>query len=195
MWNAVLDAGKKHKLMVIAPAHHRRIQAGILSWGQDMDHQHNPFQCNLGYQVSLSGKGQWSKESDYIGKEALEKMKSQLKNGEKPYKLQLVGLEFGGKLVEDYANDFWLISNDKGGKPVGFIAQELGKDIPTAEGEAPFEGTLYRNVSWEEKYKTIKQYLRKCNFFYQCLIFRFPSKKFIDLFCCSHFFYCIKKFY
>jgi glycine cleavage system aminomethyltransferase T len=47
MWNAVLDAGKKHSLMVIAPAHHRRIQAGILSWGQDMDHQHNPFQCNL----------------------------------------------------------------------------------------------------------------------------------------------------
>ena len=37
MWNAVLEAGKKHNLMVIAPAHHRRIQAGILSWGQDMD--------------------------------------------------------------------------------------------------------------------------------------------------------------
>jgi len=48
-----------HKLMVIAPAHHRRIQAGILSWGQDMDQEHNPFQCNLGYQVSLSGKNQW----------------------------------------------------------------------------------------------------------------------------------------
>ncbi|HIC42627.1 MAG TPA: aminomethyl transferase family protein, partial [Pelagibacterales bacterium] len=44
MWNAVLEAGKKHSLMVIAPAHHRRIQAGILSWGQDMDNQHNPFQ-------------------------------------------------------------------------------------------------------------------------------------------------------
>ena len=56
MWNAVLEAGKKHSLMVIAPAHHRRIQAGILSWGQDMDQQHNPFQCNLGYQVCLSGK-------------------------------------------------------------------------------------------------------------------------------------------
>jgi acyl dehydratase len=69
MWNAVLEAGKKHNLMVIAPAHHRRIQAGILSWGQDMDNQHNPFQCNLGYQVSLSGKGEWKKTTDYIGKE------------------------------------------------------------------------------------------------------------------------------
>ena len=74
MWNAVLDAGKKHSLMVIAPAHHRRIQAGILSWGQDMDAQHNPFQCNLGYQVSLSGKGEWNKKADYVGKAALEKM-------------------------------------------------------------------------------------------------------------------------
>ena len=41
-------------------------------------------------------------------------------------------------------------------KTVGFIAQELGKVIPTAEVEAPFEGTMNRNVSWEEKYKTIK---------------------------------------
>ena len=122
MWNTVLKAGKKHKLMVIAPAHHRRIQAGILSWGQDMDHEHNPFQCNLGYQVSLSGKGQWNKQADYIGKEPLETMKQQLKNGEKPYKLQLVGLELtGGKPIEDYANDFWLISNANGGKPVGYI--------------------------------------------------------------------------
>ena len=76
---------------------------GILSWGQDLDHEHNPFQCNLGYQVSLSGKGEWNKQSDYVGKESLEKMKQQLKNGEKPYKLQLVGLELGGKPIEDYA--------------------------------------------------------------------------------------------
>jgi len=51
LWNAVLEAGKKHSLMVIAPAHHRRIAAGILSWGQDMDSETLPFQCNLDYQV------------------------------------------------------------------------------------------------------------------------------------------------
>ena len=121
MWNAVLEAGKKHQLMVIAPAHHRRIQAGILSWGQDMDQQHNPFQCNLGYQVSLSGKGEWKKTSDYVGKQALEKMKAEIKAGKKPYKLQLVGLELGGKPIDDYAPDFWLISNEDGGDPVGFV--------------------------------------------------------------------------
>ena len=122
MWNAVLDAGKKHKLMVIAPAHHRRIQAGILSWGQDMDQQHNPFQCNLGYQVSLSGKGEWNKKADYVGKAALEKMGADIKAGQKPYKLQLVGMELGGKPIDDYAPDFWLVSPESGGDPVGFLS-------------------------------------------------------------------------
>ena len=51
MWNAVLEAGEEFGLMVIAPAHHRRIAAGILSWGQDLDHETSPFQVNLSYQV------------------------------------------------------------------------------------------------------------------------------------------------
>jgi aminomethyltransferase len=148
MWNAVLEAGKKHKLMVIAPAHHRRIQAGILSWGQDMDMQHNPYQCNLGYQVSLSGKGEWNKTSDYVGKAALEKMGKELKDGKKPYALQLVGLELGGKPIDDYAPDFWLISNESGEDPVGFITSPWWhpeKKTNIAMGYVPFDGTLNAN--------------------------------------------------
>ena len=148
MWNAVLDAGKKHNLMVIAPAHHRRIQAGILSWGQDMDQQHNPFQCNLGYQVSLSGKGEWAKKGDYVGKAALEKMGAELKDGKKPYKLQLVGLELGGKPIEEYAPDFWLVSPESGGDPVGFITSPWyhpEKKQNIAMGYVPFDGTLNAN--------------------------------------------------
>ena len=145
MWNAVLETGKKHNLMVIAPAHHRRIQAGILSWGQDMDNQHNPFQCNLGYQISLSGKGEWNKSSNYIGKEVLEKMKVDLQAGKKPYKLQLVGMTLGGKPIEEYAPDFWLISPAEGGDPCGYITSpwyhpEQGRNI--AMGYVPFDGTL-----------------------------------------------------
>ena len=148
MWNAVLDAGKKHKLMVIAPAHHRRIQAGILSWGQDMDQQHNPYQCNLGYQVSLSGKGEWNKKADYVGKVALEKMGADIKAGKKPYKLQLVGFELGGKPIEDYAPDFWLISNADGGDPVGFVTSPWyhpEKKTNIAMGYVPYDGTLNAN--------------------------------------------------
>ena len=47
------------------------------------------FNVILGYQVSLSGKGEWNKKANYIGKAALEKMGAQLKSGKKPYKLQL----------------------------------------------------------------------------------------------------------
>ena len=148
MWNAVLEAGKKHKLMVIAPAHHRRIQAGILSWGQDMDYQHNPFQCNLGYQVSLSGKGEWNKKSDYVGKKVLEQMRDELRDGKKPYKLQLVGMELGGKPIEEYAPDFWLVSGEGGGEPIGFITSPWyhpEKKTNIAMGYVPYDGTLNAN--------------------------------------------------
>ena len=134
MWNAVLEAGKKHNLMVIAPAHHRRIAAGILSWGQDMDHETLPFQCNLGYQVPRK------KRADYIGKAALEKARAEIEAGRPPFKTTLVGITLGGKPIEDYAPDFWPISDDDGGEPVGFVTSpwfspELGTNI--AMGHVP----------------------------------------------------------
>ena len=115
LWNAILEAGKAHDLMVIAPAHHRRIAAGILSWGQDMDAETLPFQCNLGYQVPRT------KEADYIGKARLEEVRALIESGTPPFTLTLVGLVLGGKPIEDYAPDFWLISGPDGGDPVGYV--------------------------------------------------------------------------
>ena len=135
MWYAVLEAGKKHNLKVIAPAHHRRIAAGILSWGQDLDAETYPFQCNLGYQVPRK------KTADYIGKEALEAMRAKMEAGEKPYSNQLVGFVLGGKQIEEYAPDFWLISED-GSTPIGYLTSpwyspELQTNI--AMGYVPYE--------------------------------------------------------
>ena len=115
LWNEVLEVGKKHSLMVIAPAHHRRIAAGILSWGQDLDFETLPFQCNLGYQVPRN------KKSNYVGKEALETARRQMEEGQPPFKTILVGMVFGGKPVDDYAPDFWLISGPEGGDAVGYV--------------------------------------------------------------------------
>lgn len=128
MWYAVLEAGKAHNLMVIAPAHHRRIAAGILSWGQDLDAETLPFQCNLGYQVPRL------KTADYIGKAKLEDVRAQLEAGNPPYAQTLVGLKLGGKPIEDYANDFWLISDETGDDPLGYVTSpwyspELGCNI------------------------------------------------------------------
>ena len=91
---------------------------------------------------------EWNKKADYVGKKALEKMKDELQAGKKPYKLQLVGLEFGGKPVEDYAPDFWLISPESGGDPVGFITSPWyhpEKKQNIAMGYVPFDGTLNAN--------------------------------------------------
>lgn len=115
VWHAILAAGEKHNLMVIAPAHHRRIAAGILSYGQDMDHETNPFQCNLGHMVPKTKPG------DYVGKPVLERTREQVEAGKPPFHNQLVGMKLGGKPIEDYAPDFWLVTDENTGDPIGFL--------------------------------------------------------------------------
>ena len=114
VWNAVVEAGEEFGLQVVAPAHHRRIAAGILSWGQDMDFETSPFQVNLYYQVPRN------KEADYIGKKELERQRAVIDGGDFPFKMRMVGLIFGGKQITDYAPDFWLIA-DTDGNDMGYI--------------------------------------------------------------------------
>jgi glycine cleavage system aminomethyltransferase T len=145
MWNAVLEAGQRHNLVVIAPAHHRRIAAGILSWGQDMDAETLPFQVNLGYQVPRK------KVADYIGKQALESARDALESGRPPYTHTLVGMKFGGRPIDDYAPDFWLISAVEGGDAVGYVTSpwyspELGTNI--AMGHVPVSLTTLGTELW-----------------------------------------------
>ena len=128
LWHALLDAGKPHQLMVTAPGHQRRIQAGILSWGQDIDHETVPFQCNLAYQVPRK------KQGDYIGRTALERMRAEIVAGRPPFSMVMVGMKLGGKPIDDYAPDFWLVSDADGGDPIGYLtspwhAPELGSNI------------------------------------------------------------------
>lgn len=106
MWNAVLEAGKKHNLKVIAPGHHRRIEAGILSYNQDMDIENNPYQCGLGWQVDFS-------KEDFIGKEALAKIKAD------GVTHKLAGLRMGGKPITWYAADFYHVLHE--GVVVGYV--------------------------------------------------------------------------
>lgn len=131
LWNAVLDAGKAHELAVIAPAHHRRVAAGILSWGQDMDNETLPFQVNLGYQVPRTKAG------DYVGRAALETARAAMEAGSPPWTHRLVGLVLGGKPIDDYAPDFWLVSAEGSDDPIGYVTSpwwspELGTNIAMA---------------------------------------------------------------
>ena len=144
MWNAVLEAGEEFGLMVIAPAHHRRIAAGILSWGQDLDHETSPFQVNLSYQVPRN------KKSDYIGKEELERQRAIIDEGNAPFKMKMVGITLGGKEITNYAPDFWLVT-DTDDKEVGYVTSpwwspELETNIALAwvPWEASEVGTKYK---------------------------------------------------
>ena len=115
VWNPVMESVKDHGGDVIAPSHHRRIAAGILSWGQDMDHETSPFQVNLAYQVPDD------KDADYVGREELERQKEQIENGEYPFEHKLVGLKMAGEPIRDYASDFWIISDPDTGEECGYV--------------------------------------------------------------------------
>lgn len=137
VWYAIRGQGARYGLRVIAPAHHRRIAAGILSWGQDMDAETSPFQVNLDYQVPRR------KPADYIGKAALEHQRAELDAGRHPFRLRLVGLKMGGQPITDYASDFWLVQDDQGAR-VGYVTSpwyspELETNIALAF--VPAEGT------------------------------------------------------
>jgi aminomethyltransferase len=136
VWDPVLETVKAHGGMQIAPGHHRRIAAGIMSWGQDLDFETSPFQVNLGYHVPDD------KEADYIGKEELEKQKEQIENGNYPFTHKLVGLKLAGEPIRDYAPDFWLISDPETGEECGYITSPWwNPDLETniAMGYVPAE--------------------------------------------------------
>ena len=135
MWYAIRGAGAQFGLRVIAPAHQRRIAAGILSWGQDMDAETSPFQVNLGYQVPRKKAG------DYVGKAELERQRKIIDEGGFPFGQKLVGLRMGGKPIRDYAPDFWLVA-DGDGTEIGYVTSpwwspELQTNI--ALGYVPWE--------------------------------------------------------
>ena len=106
LWDAVLEAGREFNLHVIAPSHIRRLEAGILSYGQDMDIETNPFEVGLEWQIDFS-------KSDFIGKAALEEIK---RTGVSE---RLVGLKMGGAPLTWYNPDFYPVS--AGGTDVGYV--------------------------------------------------------------------------
>ncbi|MBB6448256.1 aminomethyltransferase [Geomicrobium halophilum] len=108
LWYHLLEAGKTHNLKVIAPGHIRRIEAGILSYGQDMDLETNPYQVGLAWQVDLN-------KSRFVGKEALARIKNEGVTS------KLAGLKFGGKQIDWYPADYYIVYAENETKPVGYI--------------------------------------------------------------------------
>jgi aminomethyltransferase len=104
LWNHLLKMGGSAGLMGsdVASMHIRRIEAGILDYGTDIDQTLNPFEIGLGRLVHLD-------KPDFIGREAL--MKTDKKA------LRLMGLKCVARTLTRGDSLF-----EVGGKEAGFVS-------------------------------------------------------------------------
>ncbi|MEE8227607.1 MAG: glycine cleavage T C-terminal barrel domain-containing protein, partial [Kiloniellales bacterium] len=70
LWDTLMEAGRAYGIAPAAPSRIRRIEAGILDFGADMDEGTNPFEAALDRLVDLDS------EADFIGKAALQRIKA-----------------------------------------------------------------------------------------------------------------------
>jgi glycine cleavage system aminomethyltransferase T len=142
LWNKILEVGKRYGLAITGPVHIRALEAGILDYGSDMTRENNPFEVGLDYLVDLD------KKVDFIGKEALRKIKAE------GVKRKLVGLEIHGDKILEWnwdtgasqvpgwdTGDWWPVTSD--GKRVGhltkaFYSPKLRKNIGRAMVEVEY---------------------------------------------------------
>ena len=88
LWERIMAAGKPHNIKPTGPSDIRRVEAGILNWGADMRLENNVYEVGLDYLVDES------KTTDYLGRDALKKIKAA------GVKQKLVGIEIEGERIE-----------------------------------------------------------------------------------------------
>ncbi|RFP89348.1 glycine cleavage system protein T [Rhodobacteraceae bacterium 63075] len=111
LWEYIMDTGYK---MGLRPGHTstiRRIEAGMLSYHADMTIANNPYELGLDRLVNLE------MEADFVGKEALTRIK------EKGVKQRLVGLEIDGDPFVGSNDFFWPLLVD--GEQVGTVTSAI----------------------------------------------------------------------
>jgi aminomethyltransferase len=108
IWNRIMEVGKQFDLHVIAPSEPRRIEAGILLYGQDMDIENNPYEVGLGWLVDVT-------KQDFIGKQPLTQFKAL------GVAKQLAAVVFGGNPIKWYNEDFYFVSEADSGYEVGYM--------------------------------------------------------------------------
>ena len=111
LWNHIMEIGKP---MGLVPGHTstiRRIEGGMLSYQADMDYTVNPFELGLERLVDLE------MDADFIGKEALKKIKSD------GIKRSQVGIEISCTPLKHPNTSYWPIM--VGSEEVGYITSAV----------------------------------------------------------------------
>ncbi len=88
LWERIMDAGKPHNIRPTGPSDIRRIEAGILNWGADMTVENNV------YEVGLERLVDEGKQSSYIGRDALLRIRNE------GAACKLSGIEIEGPPIE-----------------------------------------------------------------------------------------------
>ena len=135
LFELVYEAAEEFNGRVIAPNTIRTIEGGILSYGSDFGREHNPYTIGFDRLVDVD------QEIDFIGKEALKKIKH---NGTQE---KLVGLELEGDPLTKAPENFWPVNNEN--KKVGRVSRayyspRVGKNIALAIVDIEYadEGTI-----------------------------------------------------
>lgn len=111
LWDHIMEIGEP---MGLVPGHTstiRRIEGGMLSYQADMDYTVNPFELGLGRLVDLE------MDADFIGKEALKKIKSY------GVKRHQVGIEISCTPLKHPNTSYWPIM--VGSEEVGYITSAV----------------------------------------------------------------------
>ena len=107
LWDALFDAGKDMHVGPGCPNYIERVEAGLLSYGNDMTSEYNPYECGLGKFCHLD------KGADFIGRDALRKIES-----EGPRR-QIRSLSIDGDALPN-SDERWPVSH--GGQQVGHVS-------------------------------------------------------------------------
>lgn len=99
LWDLIMEQGAPFGIVPAAPSRIRRIEAGILDYGVDMDATVNPFEVGLDRLVQLD------QAADFIGKAALGRIRNE------GIGRQLVGIEIEGPPVA-YNEEAWPVQRD-----------------------------------------------------------------------------------
>ena len=111
LWDHIMEIGEP---MGLVPGHTstiRRIEGGMLSYQADMDYTVNPFELGLGRLIDLE------MDADFIGKEALKKIKSD------GIKRSQVGIEISCTPLKHPNTSYWPIM--VGSEEVGYITSAV----------------------------------------------------------------------
>jgi aminomethyltransferase len=122
LWEIVMETGKQYDIKPSTPSPIERVESGLLNYWEDITEDTNPYEVGLEKFVDID------QEVEFIGKEALKKIKAA------GIKRKLVGLEIHTEPLSQSAQPWPITCN---GQPVGKITSavyspDLDKNIAMA---------------------------------------------------------------